>query len=78
MTLGTHVGKITYDFDPVPDIAYIPSSPNVNVVSPVVDVSQLQEVIGVPVDNDDSEQNNFHVRNAKVLTLNVIRLAHYR
>ena len=28
MTLDTHVGEITYDFDPVPDIAYIPSSPN--------------------------------------------------
>ena len=76
MTLDTHVGEITYDFDPVPDIAYIPSSPNVNVVSRVVDVSQLQKVIDVPVDNDDSEQNNFHVRNAKVLTLNAIRLAH--
>ena len=76
MTLDTHVGEITYDFDPVPDIAYIPSGPNVNVVSRVVDVSQLQKVIDVPVDNDDSEQNNFHVRNAKVQTLNVIRLAH--
>ena len=91
--VACRVGEITYDFDPITDIAYVPSGQNViDLVSRGVDVSQLQKVIdgpgflklppvywpttpkNVPVDRDDAEQKNFHVRNAKVLTLNVTRL----
>ena len=91
--VACRVGEITYDFDPISDIAYVPSGQNlIDLVSRGVDVSKLQKVIdgsgflklppvywhitpkNVPVDRDDAEQNNFNVRDAKVLTLNVTRL----
>ena len=43
--VACRVGEITYDFDPITDIAYVPSGQNViDLVSRGVDVSQLQKV----------------------------------
>ena len=78
--LGTRVGEITYYFHPVADIADVPSRQNVSdfvchgidVIPPVYWHTTPENV---PVDNDDAKQKNFRVRNAKVLKLNVTRLA---
>ena len=78
--LGTRVGEITYDFEPLPDIAYVPSRQNVSdflscgidVIPPVPRHTTANKV---PVDNDNAKQNHFHVRNAKVMTLNATRSA---
>ena len=77
---SVHVSGKSRDFDPVADIAYVPSGQNVsdfvcrgiNVIPPVYWHTTPKNV---PVDNDDAKRKNFHVSNAKVLTLNVIRLA---
>ena len=76
--LGTRVGEITNDFGPVGDTAYVPSGQNVSdfvchtAIPPVYSHTTPKNV---PVDNDDAKQKNVHVRNAKVLKLNVTRLA---
>ena len=66
--LGTRIGEITNDFDPVGDTAYVPSCQNViYFVSCGIDVILLVywhiTTKNVPVDNDDAKQKNFHVRN---------------
>ena len=71
--LGTRVGEITYDFDPVADISYVPSGQNINdFVSCGIDVmppvSWHTTANNVQVDNDDAKQTDFHFRNARVLT----------
>ena len=78
--LGIRVGEITYYFHPVADIAYVPSRQNVSyfvchgidVIPPVYWHTSPENV---PVDNDDAKQKNFRVRNAKVVKLDVTRLA---
>ncbi len=58
--LGTRVGEIAYDFDPVADIAYVPSGQNIsdfvscgiNVMPPV---SWHTTANNVPVDNYDAK-----------------------
>ena len=69
-------GEIACDFNPVPDIASAPSGQNdITFVSVVLMSYWHTTPNNAPVDKDDAKENNFHVRNAKVLTLIATRHA---